>query len=246
MSIENHQSFWSKPCDPANDEQVHAWDLPTRLFKWSLVAMITLAWVSSGFSDPEMKVHKFAGYAVLVLVLYRLFWGAVGGSTASFSSFVHSPSRAMAYLREAREGRAGPYLGHNPAGGLMVLSLIFACGIQALLGLFSSDGVTASGPFADMVGEQTSAWATRVHGLWFYVILGLALLHIATNLYYQFVKREDLIRPMITGMKKPNAYRDAACAQPGSLIVAAFCFFMATAIVYFGITVWGGSLFGDL
>ena len=169
-----------------------------------------------------------------------------GGSTARFSSFVYSPSRALAYLREARQGKAPPYLGHNPAGGLMILALIFACGVQALLGLFASDGVTASGPLADIAGDRASAWASRIHGLWFYVILSLAILHIAANLYYQFVKGEDLIRPMITGMKKADAYRDASSAQPGSLIVAAFCFLIAAAIVYFGITAWGGSLFGDL
>ena len=78
------------------------------------------------------------------------------------------------------------------------------------------------------------------------MILSLAILHIAANLYYQFVKREDLIRPMITGMKKADAYRDACSAQSGSLIVAAFCFLIAAAIVYFGITTCGGSMFGDL
>ena len=246
MSIPSHRAYWSSRYSPAVPRQVPAWDLPTRLFKWSLVAMIVLAWVSSDFSDPEMRVHKLAGYGVLVLVLYRLFWGAVGGSTARFSSFVYSPSRALAYLREARQGKAPPYLGHNPAGGLMILALIFACSVQALLGLFASDGVSASGPLADIAGNRVSAWASRIHGLWFYVILSLAILHIAANLYYQFVKGEDLIRPMVTGMKKADAYRDASSAQPGSLIVAAFCFLIAAAIVYFGITAWGGSIFDDL
>jgi cytochrome b len=225
---------------------VHAWDLPTRLFKWALVVMIVIAWVSTRFSDPDMKVHKLAGYAILVLVLYRLFWGAVGGSTARFSSFVRSPSRAIAYLREARKGTTKPYLGHNPAGGLMILALLFACFIQAVLGLFATDGVTASGPLADIVGDTVSTFASRLHGAWFYLILALAIVHITANLYYQFIKGEDLIGPMITGRKKAAAYQDALAAEPGSLAVAALCLLLASAIVYFGITAWGGSLLGEL
>jgi cytochrome b len=222
---------------------VRAWDLPTRLFKWSLAAAVIAAWLSTYLDDPAMNVHKWAGYVILTLVIYRIFWGVVGGSSARFSTFVRSPARAIEYLRSLRAGRAKPYLGHNPAGGLMILALLLACAAQALVGLFASDGVLASGPFADAVGDQASGSVARLHSLVAYGILGLVLMHIAVNLFYQFVKRENLIGAMITGRKRAAAYQDARQAEPGSPLVAALCLFVAGMIVYLLVAASGSSWF---
>ncbi|MDQ0392102.1 cytochrome b/b6 domain-containing protein [Labrys monachus] len=222
---------------------VRAWDLPTRLFKWSLVALIATAWISSGFADPDMTVHKAAGYGILVLLIYRLLWGIFGGSTARFSTFVRSPASAWFYLRLLRQGRAKPYLGHNPAGGLMVIGLLLGCSVQVLLGLFSSDGVTAAGPFAGMVGDTVAGWVAEIHAAWFYfVILGLAGLHIAANLYYQFVKRDNIIGAMITGRKDVRPYVDGREAQGGSLAVAGICLLVAAGVVYGAVALFGSSV----
>lgn len=231
----------------AKGDVVRAWDLPTRLFKWSLVALILVAWVSSGFSDPDMTVHKAAGYGVLVLVVYRALWGIFGSSTARFSGFVRSPAAVWTYLKALRLNRAGRYLGHNPAGGLMVIGLIVVCGVQVLLGMFSSDGVTASGPFAGLVGDTVSSWAASIHAAWFYfAILALAGLHIVANFYYQFVKRENLIGAMITGRKRREAYVDHKEATGGSLPVAAVCLLTAFGLVYGTVTLFGGSFFASI
>ena len=226
------------------EHYVRAWDLPTRLFKWSLVVLILTAWISSGFSDPDMLVHKAAGYGILVLLVYRGLWGVVGGSTARFSNFVRSPAAAWHYLKSLRGKRTMHYLGHNPAGGLMVIGLLIVCAVQVLLGLFCSDGVTASGPLADMVGDTISGWAASIHATWFYVaILGLAFLHIAANLYYQFVKRENLIGAMVTGRKRRADYVDRNEATGGSLPLAAICLLVSAALVYGSITLLGGAFF---
>jgi cytochrome b len=237
----------SDKISPRKVDVVRAWDLPTRLFKWSLVVLILTAWVSSGFNDPDMTVHKAAGYGVLVLVVYRVLWGIFGSSTARFSSFVRSPAAAWSYLKALRQNNAGPYLGHNPAGGLMVIGLIAACGVQVLLGLFSSDGVTASGPFAELVGDNISSLAASIHATWFYfAILTLAGLHIAANFYYQFVKRDNLIGAMITGRKKREAYVDGNEARGGSLPVAAACLLSAVGLVYGTVTLLGGTFFASI
>lgn len=226
------------------DNYVRAWDLPTRLFKWSLVALIITAWISSSFDDPDMVVHKAAGYGVLVLVVYRILWGFMGSSTARFSNFVRSPSAVWNYLKALGRQRAGRYLGHNPAGGLMVVGLLLVCAIQGLLGLFSTDGVTAAGPFADAAGDTISGWAARIHSIWFYVaILGLAGLHIAANLYYQFVKRDNLIGAMITGRKTRANYVDRKETQGGSLLLAAICLLASIGLVYGTISLLGGTFF---
>ncbi|WP_052210831.1 cytochrome b/b6 domain-containing protein [Rhizobium rhizogenes] len=231
----------------AKSDVVRAWDLPTRLFKWSLVALVLTAWVSSGFNDPDMTVHKAAGYGVLVLVVYRVLWGVFGSSTARFSGFVRSPAAVWAYLKALRRNRAKHYLGHNPAGGLMVIGLLVVCGVQVLLGLFSSDGVTASGPFAGLVGDTVSSWTASVHAAWFYfAILALVGLHIVANFYYQFVKRENLIGAMITGRKRREAYVDYKEATGGSLPAAAVCLLIAFGLVYGAVTLFGGSFFASI
>lgn len=224
---------------------VKVWDLPTRSFKWLLVGFVITAWISSGFSDPDMTVHKAAGYGVLVLAVYRVLWGIFGGTTARFSNFVRPPREIIIYLRSLPRRRAKTYLGHNPAGGAMVLALILACAIQPLLGLFASDGVTASGPLADMVGDQLSSWATAIHSIWFYVILALAIVHIAVNLYYQFIRGENLIGAMITGKKLLKRSGGQPDIQQGSLLIAGLCLVAAGAIVYFGVTLAGGVFFAE-
>ncbi len=223
-----------------------AWDLPTRLFKWSLVSLILTAWVSSSFADPDMTVHKAAGYGVLTLLIYRVLWGVFGGSTARFTSFVRSPLAVLSYLRAIQAKTAKPYLGHNPAGGMMILGLLIACGVQVLLGLFASDGVTASGPFADQVGGTVSAWAGTMHAVWFYVILSLAIVHIGVNFYYQFIKRENLIGAMLTGRKRQAAFADACETREVSPLVALACLFASVGLVYSAVTLCGGSFFAGL
>ena len=229
--------------DEPSRPDIQAWDLPTRLFKWSLVALVITAWVSSGFDDPNMTVHKAAGYGILTLVVYRVFWGFVGSSTARFSNFVRSPAAGLTYLRNVRAGTQLPYLGHNPAGGLMIVSLLLACAFQVTLGLFASDGVLASGPFADTVGETWSSRAAALHSVWFYGLLGLALVHIATNLFHQFIKRDNLIGAMITGRKDKACYVDVHESVRDSLGRAFLCLLAAIVLVYFGIVLSGGQFF---
>ena len=221
---------------------VLAWDLPTRLFKWALVLAVVTAWVSSGFGDPNMTVHKAAGYTILTLIIYRILWGFFGGTTARFSAFLHSPAAIIGYLRAVRSGRERPYLGHNPAGGLMIVGLLLACSIQVALGLFSSDGVMASGPFADAIGETWSSRVATLHSIWFYVILGMAIVHIAINLFHQFVKRDNLIGAMVTGRKARAPFADVQNPKPGSSSTALLCLGVAIGLVY-GVVALSGSPF---
>jgi cytochrome b len=225
---------------------VLAWDLPTRLFKWALVLLVITAWVSSGFDDPNMTVHKAAGYGILTLVVYRIFWGIVGGSTARFSTFVKSPAAVWAHLRAVHARTERPYLGHNPVGGLMIVALLVACAIQVMLGLVSSDGVLAAGPFADAVGDVWSSRAAALHARWFYMILALALVHIAVNLFHQFVKRDNLIGAMVTGRKDARPYADGDEAVEGSPLIAMLCLCVAVAVVTLAVILPGGQFFSGL
>jgi cytochrome b len=227
----------------ARAQTVVVWDLPTRLFKWGLVAFVAGAWISSGFQDPAMTVHKACGYGVLILTVYRVLWGFFGGEAVRFARFVRPPRETLAYLSILIRGGGRAYLGHNPAGGLMIVALLLACAIQGMLGFFASDGVEANGPLAEAAGERWSNLAAHAHALWFYAILALAALHILANLAYQFLKREDVIGAMITGRKPAGRYQDARRMRKGSPLVALGCLCAAMLIVYLGVVLPGGAFF---
>ena len=226
---------------PAFDRVV-AWDLPTRLFKWSLVALIGLAWASDKYGGSVPAWHKANGYAILTLVVFRLLWGVFGGSSARFSAFLPTPRKLSAYVGAAFAGRPLHYLGHNPVGSLMVLALLAAVGAQAVSGLYSADPdrLFIEGPLAATVSDAAVETASRLHRLIFDAILVLAAFHVAAVLYYDLVRREGLARAMVAGVKRRAAYADMAECAPGRLFAAAACLAGAAALVFGAIIALGG------
>jgi cytochrome b len=235
---------------PENPRSVRAWDLPTRLFHWTLLALIVSAWVSSEFAeaigDETLVWHRANGLAILTLIVWRLLWGIVGSSTARFSQFLRAPGAIAAYAASLVIGRAARYLGHNPLGALMVLALLATVAAIAGFGLFATDdNDLVGGPLYRLVEESQNTRAARLHGVVFnFVLLPLIALHIAVNVIYALAKKEPLIQAMITGDKPPEPYADATeaaiVAQP--LVRAAACLAAATVIVLGGILALGGRL----
>ncbi len=185
------------PLAPANLLEV--WDIPVRVFHWSLVALILWQWASASIGGNAMEYHLLGGYAMLALLLFRLAWGVVGSHTARFTAFVRSPRATLAYLRTVRAGGVVPVVGHNPAGGWMVLALLAALLAQAGLGLFANDDIMTAGPLAARVTDAVSERLSGLHAGFFYVLLGLVALHVAAILYYRYAKGENLVTAMLTG-----------------------------------------------
>ena len=182
------------------------WDGPTRLFHWSLVVLILVAWLSAG---EQMAVHKIAGYAVIGLVVFRVYWGLVGSSTARFSSFVRGPATVAKYVSTLGRRDTDKHAGHNPLGGLSVMALILLILVQAGLGLFAVDidGIE-SGPLSNYVDFDTGRALAEAHELTFRLLQGLVVLHLIAIGYYLIWKRQNLIGAMITGWQtfsKPPA-----------------------------------------
>lgn len=223
-----------------NTNAVLAWDGPTRAFKWALVVLVVGGWVSNKLGASVPAWHIWNGYAVLTLVLFRILWGFVGGSTARFANFVAGPSRALAYLRGGLS-----YLGHNPVGGWMILGLMALVAAQCLTGLYAGDEdrIVIEGPLARTVSEAAVELAARWHHRLFDLLKIVAVVHIAANLFYTHFKRDPLIKAMATGRKPPGAYADMAEAQPGSWGRALVCLAIAAAIVFGGIYAAGGRGF---
>ncbi len=176
------------------------WDGPTRLFHWSLAALILAAWLTAGKS---MEWHKLCGYAVLGLIVFRLWWGVAGGSTARFASFLKGPKTTLAYVSGLGSRKAGETAGHNPLGAWSVAAMLLLIALQAGLGLFATDidGIE-SGPLSDKVDFDTGRLFSEWHELAFRVLQGLIGLHLAAIAFYAIWKRENLVGPMITGARR--------------------------------------------
>lgn len=176
-------------------ERVRVWDLPTRLVHWALAVLVVVAWLTGG---EQMNIHRYAGYGILGLVVFRLYWGVAGGSTARFSQFVKGPGAVLAYVRGWRGAPAS--FGHNPLGALSVLLLILLLISQLGLGLFAVDvDGLESGPLARLVDFETGRKAADLHELNFRLLQAAVALHLAAIAVYAVFKRRNLVKPMVTG-----------------------------------------------
>lgn len=179
---------------------VRVWDRPTRLFHWSLVLCLAGSWITG--EQGMLEWHERFGLAALALVVFRLIWGVVGGEFARFSSFVRSPGAVVAYLRATLAGRHPDHAGHNPLGALGVLALLLLVGTQAALGLFANDDILYEGPLYHLVGSSLSGTLTGLHHQVFDILLIVVILHVAAVFAYMIFLRDDLIMPMVTGVKR--------------------------------------------
>ena len=231
---------------------VRAWDVPTRLFHWTLALLIAAAWATSTYSsalgDGTLCWHRGIGYAVLVLIVWRLLWGFAGPAPVRFASFVRGPKAALRYGRDLATGIKRRFLGHNPLGGWMVLALLAAVSCQALLGLFTVEhNDLAAGPLYRLVSEEAYKPIRSWH-IWTFnfIILPLVALHIAANLFYAFVLREPLIGAMLTGTRPAGDYEDGDGASTGSgaaiLARALLCLAVAIVLVFAPLLAFGGRL----
>lgn len=228
---------------------VRVWDWPTRAFHWLLVFTILSAWASFEFAaklgDPLLKWHRWNGYAILVLVVFRLIWGVVGSSTARFSHFVRGPGFILRYALDFARGHKRHFLGHNPLGTVMILVLLLAVLTQAVLGLFTLEhNEIVAGPLKRLISDEATAIVSKLHVRGFNIILALVVIHVLANAAYGLIARDPLIRAMITGTKPAAPYEDAPAARVPERIGlrALLALIAALVLVFGGIVLAGGRL----
>ncbi|MBX3585832.1 MAG: cytochrome b/b6 domain-containing protein [Ramlibacter sp.] len=187
-------------------KKVRVWDLPTRFFHWSLAACVVGLVITGHVGGAIIDWHARLGYAVLALLLFRLVWGLVGGRWSRFSSFIYGPRSVVNYLK----GKPHPdhLIGHNPLGAGSVFAMLALLAVQIGTGLVSDDEISFTGPlnrFVTSANGLTATWYHKEVGQWLVVVL--AGVHIAAVLFYLWKKKDNLIRPMLTGDKEMD--RDA-------------------------------------
>lgn len=176
---------------------IRVWDLPTRIVHWLLVALLPLSWWTA--KSGRMDWHRYGGYVLLGLVVFRIYWGFFGASTARFARFVRGPRVIASYLRGGWVSEPG----HNPLGAVSVIALLALLAAQISLGLFAVDvdGIE-SGPLSIFVSFDAGRTAAGLHEDTFNLLLGLVALHLGAILYYLLARRQNLIGAMVHGERE--------------------------------------------
>lgn len=216
---------------------ITVWDLPTRLFHWVLVVLIALQYASGEFDLLPMAWHYWLGYATLALILFRVLWGFFGSGTSRFSEFVRGPVAVARYAIASVRGRDPVFVGHNPLGGWSVLLMLACIAVQSVSGLFASDDLTESGPFAARVSDETVKWMTRVHHLNRYVLLILIVLHVTAVLLHWVMRHENLVAPMWHGRKPIDGARPMASVS----VWRALALLVLSSVAVAMLIVWGSA-----
>jgi len=196
---------------------VAVWDLPTRIFHWSLVLLVIGSFASGKVGGNAMLWHGTFGLAILGLLSFRLVWGLIGSTYARFFTFIRGPGSIRAYLRGEWQG-----LGHNPVGALSVLAILSVLLFQACSGLVANDDIAFNGPLYPLVSKNYSDWMTGLHRRSEILILLLVAAHVSAIIYHLRAKNRDLVRPMVTGLTEtadPHA-RPASGGGPLAFVTA--------------------------
>ena len=206
------------------------WDLPTRLFHWSLAACVIALVVTAKVGGNAMNWHFRLGYAVFALLLFRLAWGLVGGHWSRFASFFPTPGRLSRYFG----GRAtvADTAGHNPLGALSVLAMLVVLALQVASGLMADDEIAFAGPLTPLVSGELVGRMTGWHTSWGqYLVIGLVVLHVLSVLGY-LARRQNLITPMVLGDKRLPEPLPAARDGAGTRLLALLLLGVAAGVVW--------------
>ena len=185
----------SVPDAPVSVETVRVWDPVVRIFHWSLVLSFGLAWLTSHRSD---SIHHWAGYAALLLVAVRLVWGMLGPRYARFSHFVRRPGGVVSYLTYIASGNEARHIGHNPAGGAMVVALLASILATGVTGWMETTNAYFGVP-----------WVEALHSFLAHGVLIIVAVHVAGVALASYRHRENLVAAMVTGRKRS--------AEPGTV-----------------------------
>lgn len=182
------------------NHSVKVWDLPLRIFHWLLVAGFFVAYLTE---DDLLSVHVWAGYLVFGLLVFRLIWGFTGNQYARFSQFICHPVDSIRYIKDAIGLKAKRYLGHNPAGAAMIVLLLLSLLMISVSGFAVYAAEQAAGPLAGIVGPENEDFWEESHEFFVNFTLLLVIIHILGVAFESAIHRENLVKSMWNGYKKP-------------------------------------------
>jgi cytochrome b len=199
--------------------RIRVWDLPTRLFHWTLAACVigSVASAKAGVMDWHFRL----GYVVCALLAFRIVWGLVGGRWSRFASFIYAPGTVLRYLRGQSRPEERLDVGHNPLGAFSVFAVLAVLAVQVATGLIGDDEIANVGPLNRFVSTENGIYATGWHKGWGqWIILALVALHIAAIAFYAF-RGKGLVGAMVSGDKDLPADTPAAADNGRTRLMAA-------------------------
>lgn len=197
----DHSATEAQTSAPQNTIKV--WDIPVRVFHWLMVLLFIAAYITNTLGPTYFHYHVWCGYALILLVCFRILWGFIGTYHARFSHFLRNPIHTLKYALDSLKGKEKHYTGHNPLGAIMVVILLGGTLLQGITGLFANDEILNVGPLYAYVTDALSLKLTAIHQQAFYWIVGAIILHVLAVLVHQFIKRDKIIQAMFTGKKTP-------------------------------------------
>ncbi|WP_088278886.1 cytochrome b/b6 domain-containing protein [Ideonella sp. A 288] len=216
---------------------VRVWDLPTRLFHWTLAAAVVGLVITGNVGGNALVWHMRLGLLVGALLLFRIVWGLVGGRWSRFASFIYAPGTVLRYLKG--EHRPGDHfeVGHNPLGSFSVFGLIGMLAVQVATGLVADDEIATTGPLNRFVETDLGLAATgwhKAYGQW--ILLALVALHVAAILFYRW-RGTNLVVPMVSGDKALPPGVPASTDTAGTRLLA-----LGVVAACTGLAVWVARL----
>lgn len=218
---------------------VRVWDLPTRLFHWTLALCVIGSIVSGQIGGNAMVWHMRLGYVVFTLLAFRLLWGFVGGRWSRFASFAYGPRTLWRYLRGGGRGDEHLEVGHSPVGAVSVFAMLLFLAVQVASGLVADDEIATVGPLNRFVSTATGLAMTTYHktgGQW--VLIVLVVLHVLAIVLYRLRQRKDLVGPMLRGDKQlpagVPASTDSLATRALAVLLLAACAAGVTWLVQLG------------
>ena len=216
--------------------RIRIWDLPTRLFHWLLVISIVATIVTGKIGGNAIIWHGRIGLFIVGLLAFRIVWGFIGSTHARFASFFPTPAKIGSYLRGQWRG-----LGHNPLGALSVFGLLAVIALQLVTGLFANDDIAYQGYLSGLIDKSLGDTLTGVHRLAVNLLIALIGLHLAAIVFYAYVKKENLVKPMLTGWKEAEEGTEDSSAQSatgGGMVAFIVAMAVALAAVYGASGAW--------
>ena len=189
--------------DTTEPQRERIWDPLVRLVHWCLVISVLAGYfMGENMSFSNIGWHFWAGYATGALLLVRILWGFVGTKPARFSDFIAGPGKTLAYAKTATKRSPSYWPGHNPMGAWSAVAIWVVLAGMVVTGLFSeSDDFFTSAPLAGYIPSDMRLTMNSWHHTLHLFVLPLILLHLCAIAFYYFWKRENLVKPMITGWK---------------------------------------------
>ncbi len=215
--------------------RIKLWDLPTRLFHWLLVLLIVAAIVTGKIGGHDLMIwHGRIGLAILGLMAFRFVWGLAGSTYARFINFVPAPRTIVAYVKGEWRG-----VGHNPLGAISAIAMLMLITLQAATGLFSNHDSVFQGGLYSLISAELSNDLTGIHHGIFNALLAMIILHLGAIVFYTQVRKDELVKPMITGWKDipPNS-SNVESAKGGGFLALVIALVVTGGAVYAGSGKW--------